>query len=70
MKLSEYRIGIIVEIIDRSREHLYNDPLPDKHYVGHIIGLADNMFQIIPKLMMASGDLREIHYDSIRPYCD
>lgn len=69
MKLSECRIGMIVEIIDKQNLDLCEGHV-DQHLIGHIIGLDSNGFEVIPKVMMASGEERIIHHTNIKLYCD
>jgi ABC-type uncharacterized transport system YnjBCD ATPase subunit len=72
MKLSECMIGMIVEIIDRGDNQEFYNPngCKDAYYIGYIIGLSNNKFNVIPKIMMASGETIVIDPSNIRPYCD
>ena len=71
MKLSDCKLGEIIEIIDRkSEEWYYKDNCKDQHFIGHIVGLDCNGFDVIPLIRLASGAERAIHYSNIRVYRD
>ena len=70
MKLSDCKLGEVIEIINREGEEWYykDDRCKDQHFIGHIIGFDCNGIEVIPLIRLASGKERAIHHSNIRVY--
>ncbi len=69
MLLKDCFIGEIVEVMDHTNDDLRSKSMSGwtgHHYVGHIVGLSHNEFEVIPIVQLADGTTRSIHHSNLQ----